>query len=98
MSWGRAVVRGGGGENGKSEGEEGVGERRVNVLATGSVDQSVKVRLFPSFLHRLRRKERCSSVVLGSFTFLSGLDAIVQPVASRPISSRSLPTPLSYGR
>lgn len=46
LAWGRALVSGGaGGEDGASgkAGEEKV-ERRVNVLATGSVDQTVKVR------------------------------------------------------
>lgn len=45
MSWGRAVVSGGTG----GEGGEASRERQVNVLATGSVDQSVKVSLRACF-------------------------------------------------
>ena len=51
MAWGRAVVSGGGdtngiATNGSGGGEgSGSGERAVNVLATGSVDQTVKVSL-----------------------------------------------------
>lgn len=54
MAWGRAVIGGSapngtaGDKDGKAngaagEGKEGEGGRRVNVLATASVDQTVKV-------------------------------------------------------
>lgn len=52
MAWGRAVVGGAGGGAGGGEGNKGGvnGEasaskesRRINVLATGSVDQTIKV-------------------------------------------------------
>lgn len=44
FSWGRALVSGGGADEGANGTGEKV-ERRVNVIATGSVDQTVKVRL-----------------------------------------------------
>lgn len=37
MAWGRALIGGNGGKDDKSE------ARRINVIATGSVDQTVKV-------------------------------------------------------
>lgn len=44
LSWGRALVSGGGADEGANGTGEKV-EKRVNVIATGSVDQTVKVRL-----------------------------------------------------
>jgi hypothetical protein len=46
MAWGRALVSSsGGGENGvNGRTGEAKAERRINVLATGSVDQTIKVR------------------------------------------------------
>nr|XP_031864168.1 nuclear distribution protein PAC1 [Kwoniella shandongensis]KAA5531240.1 nuclear distribution protein PAC1 [Kwoniella shandongensis] len=44
MSWGRASVGGGGGEvNGDTKVNGTEGQRRINVLATGSVDQTIKI-------------------------------------------------------
>lgn len=52
MAWGRALVSSGNGENGvNGKAGEDKTERRINVLATGSVDQTIKVRLSPSLIH-----------------------------------------------
>lgn len=66
MAWGRAVVGGAGGGAGGGEGNKGGvnGEasaskesRRINVLATGSVDQTIKVGpCFFFFFQLLRLK------------------------------------------
>lgn len=41
MTWGRAIMSAGGGD--KVNGDKAADPKRINVLATGSVDQSVKV-------------------------------------------------------
>ena len=47
MTWGRAVIGGAASEDGAEGKANGVSEpRRINVLATGSVDQTVKVSWF----------------------------------------------------
>lgn len=43
MAWGRATVGGGTQPNGTTPGAAAEEEKRVNVLATGSVDQTIKV-------------------------------------------------------
>lgn len=52
MTWGRALV-GGGAEGGggmlNGDGSAGKEARRINVLATGSADQTVKVRPFSTY-------------------------------------------------
>lgn len=62
MAWGRAVVggAGGGGEGNKGgvNGEASASKesRRINVLATGSVDQTIKVGPCVFFFNLLRLK------------------------------------------
>ena len=57
MTWGRALI-GGSAETGQGEGDGKVNgtvePRRINVIATGSVDQTVKVSLDSSNIHLWR--------------------------------------------
>jgi hypothetical protein len=71
LSWGRALVSGGGADEGANGTGEKV-ERRVNVIATGSVDQTVKVRL-PVSLVSIRLELICFTRRCGC---PSGLDTM----------------------
>lgn len=89
LAWGRALVSsGGGGENG-TNGQVGGDkvERRINVLATGSVDQSVKVRRSAPFSHSvsLKAEPRHSA----------DLDALARVTTTLSASRRLLAGPTS---